>query len=598
MNKITVLISSILLTFHTFSYAQVTTSGISGRVSDETENLIGAFIKAVHTPSGTSYSAVTNTEGRYTIQGMRTGGPYRIEINYLGYTEYRKEHILLPLGETLVLNARLNKASRELGEVTVSGTQPKFTTEKTGITTHISPQEIALLPSINRGIADLTRLSPYASGMNFGGRDGRSNTFTIDGAHLNNNFGLNSDLPGGGNPISLEALEEVQINIAPFDVRQANFIGASINAITKSGTNTLKASAYSYIYNQNMRGNRIGDVDLGARDAESKNSYGFTLGGPVIKDKLFFFVNAEYENSPGQITQWRASKDGQADAAHLISRTTEADMDKFSRILYERYNYKTGSYSNFPGGLTDLKIAGRLDWNINAQNRFSFRYNQVKNENWMGTNPNTAEPAPLSGNRISQDALSFFNSCYATVNTVKTATVELNSRATNNMFNQLLLTYTHINQGRDTHSEPFPFIDILQADEQGNIKPYMSAGYELFTWNTETTNQVVNAVDNYTFYSGNHKLTAGLSFEYQTASTSYMSNGLGYYRFSSFDDFKNGAAPEAFALCYGYDDVKQAGVVSFVQSAAYLQDEWNLRDNLSLTAGLRFDHTNFVNDIL
>jgi hypothetical protein len=593
MNKIKILLALISLIFSTLSFAQVTSSGMSGSVTNGTETLPGATVRAIHEPSGTIYGAATNNEGRYAIQGMRPGGPYRVEVHYLGYADYVEQNLRLALGETFALNVRLSESEEWLEEVLVTGKSSKLTAEKTGVSTNISPQAIAFLPSIDRNMTDLLRLSPYASGMNFGGRDGRLNNFTVDGARLNNNFGLNSDLPGGGNPVSLDALEEIQITIAPYDVKQANFTGAGINAVTKSGTNQLQATAYTYLYNRNMRGNRIGNVDLGERDPESKNIYGVSLGGPLVKDKLFFFANLAYENNPAQITQWRPSKDGNPNTDLLISRTTEADLSEFSRLLKEGYGYDTGSFTDFPGGLTNLKFSGRLDWNIHAKHRLGFRYNYVEDENWMAPNGNTSEPNALNGNRISEYGLSYFNSCYATVNTLNTLTAELNSRLTNNMSNQLLITYTGIRQGRDTRSDPFPFIDILKDG-----KPYMSAGYELFTWNTKTTNQVFNVVDNYSYYFGNHKLTAGISYEYQTASTAYMSYGRGYYRYASFDDFKNKALPEAFALSYGYDGIKPAGVVSFGQSAAYLQDEWNIRDHFLLTAGIRFDHTAFLNDLI
>jgi outer membrane receptor protein involved in Fe transport len=604
MNKVKLFFVSMLLLVSTLSFAQVTTSSMSGRVTDGTEALIGAIVKATHVSSGTSYGAVTNVEGRFTIQGMRPGGPYKVEIDYLGFGEYVQENIQLQLGETFSLNAQLTASEQILNEVVVTGNASKFTTEKTGASTNIKPEELILLPSINRSIEDFTRLSPYASGTSFGGRDGRSNNFTVDGAKLNNNFGLSSSLPGGGNPISLDALEEIQVTIAPYDVRQANFIGAGINAITKSGTNTFKGSAYTYQYNQDMRGNKIGDIDLGERDKESKSIYGVSLGGPIIQNKLFFFVNGELEKSPEQITQWRASKDGKWDTDNLISRASESDLNEFSKLLSERYGYKTGSYSDFPGGVENYKILARIDWNINNTNKLNLRYNHTQNDDWIPTNGNSSDTGlRLTGlDRISQYSMAFMNSTYSQRNVVNSFTAELNSRLTNEMSNQLLVTYTDINDTRGSKSDPFPFIDIMYGkNANGNqiLEPYMSAGYELFTWNNGVKNKVISVADNYTYYLGNQKLTAGLSYEYQTASNAYMRNGTGYYRYASFEDFKNQAAPEAFALTYGYNgEQNPTAEVSFGQLAAYVQDEWNIKDNLKLTAGLRLDNTFFLNDML
>lgn len=601
-----------ILSFATFMNAQITTSGMSGSVSDETKSpVIGASVVAEHEPSGTTYGTITNLDGRFTLQGMRTGGPYKVTVSYVGYNTVVFSDITLQLGEIFNLNAQLHESTEMLSEVVVVGTASKFSTEKTGASTNVSNEQMRLLPSINRSIEDFARLSPYSSGNSFAGRDGRSNNFTVDGARLNNNFGLSSNLPGGGNPISLDAIEEIQVVVAPYDVRQSNFIGGGINAITKSGTNTFKGTAYSYFNNQNMRGNKIGDVDFGERDIDGKVIYGFTFGGPIIKDKLFFFANVEYENSPKQITEWRASQNGVADLDNMISRVKQSDLDEFSRLLKERYGYDTGSSTDFPGGKNNFKILGRIDWNINQSNKLSLRYNHTKNDDWNGPNANSGDTGYRLNNtyRIGSDAMSFANSTYSMRNVINSFTAELNTRINNEMSNQFLITYTNINDQRGSSSDPFPFIEIMNGDNVSasgndpynsqNFSPYMSAGYELFTWNNGVRNNVFNITDNYTYYLGSHKLTAGLSYEWQTASNSYMRNGTGYYRFASFQDFKDEKAPEAFALDYGYGgELNPAGKVSFGQLSAYVQDEWNVLENFKLTAGIRLDNTFFLNDIM
>ena len=241
-------------------YAQVTTSGISGKVSSGNEAIIGATIMATHTSSGTVYGAVSNADGRFNIVGMRVGGPYEIKISYIGFENVVIPNVVLQLGETYPVNVDLNEDNTELQEVVVSALRTKFTSEKTGAATNITSSQIQSLPSVSRSILDVTRLSPYGgNGMSFGGTDGRTSNFTVDGANFNNNFGLSSSLPGGGSPISIEAIEELQVVITPYDVRQTNFIGGGVNAITKSGTNTLKGSAYVFHRNENMRG----DAEIG-----------------------------------------------------------------------------------------------------------------------------------------------------------------------------------------------------------------------------------------------------------------------------------------------------------------------------------------------
>lgn len=441
--------------------AQVTTAGMSGKVTADEESVIGATVVAVHEPSGTSYGTVTNVDGRFSLQGMRSGGPYKVTVSYIGYQTAIYTGIQLQLGETYSLNVTLHEASELLGEITITASRSKFSAEKTGATTNISSEQLTTLPSINRSISDFTRISPYASGNSFGGRDGRSNTFTVDGANLNNNFGLSSGLPGGGNPISLDAIDEVQVVIAPYDVRQANFIGAGINAITKSGTNAYSGSAYMYFNNEVMRGNKIGDTDFGARAEESKTVYGATFGGPIIKDKLFFFANVEYEKSPQQVITWRAAKEGETPNNSTISRTTEADLAEFSQILKDKYGYNTGSFTDFPADVTNLKLLGRIDWNINQGNKLSVRYNFTNNKTWDAPNGSSGNTGyRLAYNRVSAYSMSYANSCYSLQNVVNSATAELNSRFSSNVSNQLLFTYSDMKDERGTNSSPFPFIDL------------------------------------------------------------------------------------------------------------------------------------------
>ena len=587
--------------------AQVTTASMSGTVMFQDEPVIGATVLAVHEPSGTNYGTITNVDGRFSLQGMRTGGPYKVTISYVGYQSAVYSGITLQLGENYNLNVKLKESSETLDEIVITAAKTKFNTEKTGATTNISSSQITSLPTINRSISDIARLSPYASDMSFAGGDGRSTNFTVDGANFNNNFGLSDNLPGGGNPISMDAIEEVQVVIAPFDVRQTNFIGGGINAITKSGTNTFKGSAYTYFQNQNMRGNSIDGEDLGARAKESKTIYGATFGGPIIKNKLFFFANVEVEKQPQQVIKWRARTEGeQPDENNYISRTTLSDMQKVSDFLRDKYGYDTGSATNFPADEKNLKLLGRIDWNITNGHKLSVRYNYTKNTAWNAPNANSMDGGSGSRryntSRVGYQSMCFANSMYSQDNKVSSVSADLNSRFSDKISNQLLFTYTDIEDMRGTNSSPFPFIDILAGkDAEGNqiMEPYMSAGYELFTYNNGVKNKITSVIDNFTYFAGDHKITAGISFEHQLASNAYMRNGTGYYRYSSLDDFLNGAAPETFAWTYGYNGVSDPKAqVTFNQIGFYAQDEWNIRPNVKLTYGIRFDDLIFDNSDL
>lgn len=587
---------AVLLLVSTAVMAQVTTSALGGKVtlSGSDEAVIGATIQAVHTPSGTRYNAVTNLNGRYDIQGMRTGGPYKVTVSYLGYQTRTYTGVVLQLGEVYNLNPVLTEDANELKEVVVNAKATKFTTEKTGASTNITNRQIANLPTVNRSITDVTRLSPYGgNGMSFAGADGRSSNFTVDGANFNNNFGLSNALPGGGSPISLDAIEELQVVISPFDVRQTNFIGGGVNAITKSGTNLFKGSAYVYHRNENMRGDAVNREQIpGARDKDRSTTYGFTLGGPIIKNKLFFFANAEMVKTPTIANRWRASEDGVANESKYISRTTVADMQTVSDHVKNKYGYDTGSYTDFPADESNYKLLARIDWNITDQHRLALRYNYTKNSIWNAPNRSGVDGGTaMTGTRTSQYAMTFANSMYSMDNLVHSLSLDLNSRLSENLSNQFLATFSKLDDVRGSKSDEFPFIDILK-DEQN----YISLGYELFSYNNAVHNTIWNFKDDVTYYNGNHKITGGLSFEHQMADNQYLRNGSGYYRYTSLEDFLTGATPEIVNLTYGYNGNRiPAARVRFNKLGIYAQDEWSINKKFKLTYGIRFDGLFFNN---
>ncbi|GAB1403545.1 carboxypeptidase regulatory-like domain-containing protein [Lentimicrobium sp.] len=577
---------------------QVTTSSMSGTISSSTgETLPGATVVATHAPSGTKYGTISNKDGRFNLNGMRVGGPYTVEVTFIGYGAFKQSNITLSLGENYQMNVLLSEESTSLDEIVVTASRTKFSNEKTGAVTNITNSDIDNLPTVSRNITDITRLSPYGgNGMSFAGTDGRTANFTVDGANFNNNFGLSSALPGGGSPISIEAIEELQVVIAPYDVRQTNFIGGGVNAITKSGTNTFRGSAYTFHRNENLRGDAVDNQQIpGARDKDRNTSYGLTLGGPIIKNKLFFFVNAEMAKTPTIANRWRASTDGVADPNNFISRTTVSDLQKVSDFVRDQYGYKTGSFTDFPADEDNNKLLARIDWNITNKHRLALRYNYTKNTSWMSPNATSMDGGTrVSEARMSKASMSFANSMYSMDNLVHSFSFDLNSRLTDNVSNQLLATYSKLDDVRGSNSDEFPFIDILKDGQA-----YMSLGYELFTWNNGVHNNVLNIKDELTFYYGKHKIVGGMAFEYKMADNAYMRNGTGYYRYSSLDDFLNGAAPEIVNLTYGYDGEKNpAARIRTNKIGIYGQDDWSVRTNFKLSYGLRIDGLFFNNDDL
>lgn len=584
---------------------------MSGRVTDAEGVVIGATVVATHVSSGTTYGTVTNMEGRYNLNGMRTGGPYRVEIKYLGYTDFVKENIFLQLGENFVLDAPLSETSMSLNEIVVTARGSQFAGDKRGAMTNINSREMTLIPTINRSISDYTKLSPYASGTgSFGGRPAYATNISIDGANFNNNFGLNSNpMPGpsssSADPISMDVVEEMQVAVAPYDVRQSNFTGAGINIVTKSGTNRIQGSGYIYFRNQDMNGTKIGDKDLTINESE-RQVYGFTLGGPIIKNKLFFFVSGELENNltPGNTLLAGGSNRDPQDP-NVNKRVTGEQLQDFSDFLASKYNYKTGRYENWGGDNEgNSKLLAKLNWNINQYHKATLRYNYARMESTSRPNPSGDVSPSISGSRHSATGgMSFENSQYRSTGVLQSVTAELNSNFTNALSNSLLIAFTNYEQPRETDSDVFPFIDIMDGDPtKGTV--LMSAGYELFSYRNQVKNNTLIITDNLTYSLGAHTITGGLSYEYQYINNSYWRQGTGYYRFKDLNAFKayaNGEGtgkpynsdyhPTAFALSYPingntYDDVPELG---FGQFSAYAQDEWNLTNAFKLTYGLRID---------
>lgn len=591
IKKFTLLLASMLLSVMLF--AQVTTSGLSGKiVGKDNLSLPGATIIAIHVPSGTKYATITDSKGFYRIPNMRIGGPYNITVSYVGFKTINQENINLNLGQTFSLNFSMDESATMLKGVEITSTRNALIDgTKTGATTNISRQQILTIPSISRSISDFTRLSPQASGgSNFGGQDSRYNNVTIDGANFNDNFGLSSkNLPGGdAQPISLDAIEEVSINIAPFDVRQSNFTGANVNAVTKSGDNQFKGSAYTYYRDKSFNGDMVGLQKLTVSPKSTK-TYGARFAGPIIKDKLFFFVNYESEKSDYPSTTWVPSDPEKGIvpvAGNNVSRTTVNDLKTMSDFLKNTYSFDPGKYQNFDNFKSqNHKILAKIDWNINKKNKFTIRYNYVKSTNDVAVSTTSSPSSASTYGRISDKSMAFSNSNYGYINTVGSLTAELNSVFGNKAANKLLASYTKIRDERTSGNELFPFVDIYNA---GN--PYMTFGSELYAYQNDLKNNILNLTDNFNLYFGKHTITVGASYDKQYFANSYKPFGNSYYRFASMSDFMTGKAPTQYAITYPYQGAGDGyAILNFGYASAYMQDEYQVSNNLKITGGIRFE---------
>jgi Carboxypeptidase regulatory-like domain len=572
----------------------VTTSSLGGTVTDNNgKPLPGASVVATHVPSGTQYATVADKDGNYRIINMRIGGPYTVNVSFIGYSTVSYTEITLKLGETYVQNGKLTESTTALNEVVVTAglRNSILSSERAGTQTNVSEQQIVSLPTISRSVLDFTKYTPQAQGSSFGGRDGRFNTITVDGAAFNNNFGLSSNpLPGGeAQPIALDAIEEVSVNVAPYDVRMSQFTGASINAVTRSGDNTFKASVYTYVRPKSFTGNTVDGKDVAGANTRSQNTYGARVGGPIIKDKLFFFLSGEYEKVSIPGVDWKPSTDGIAVPDQMISRTTEADLQRVKDYLISTYGYDPGKYKDFdPFKNQNHKILARIDWNISKDHKFTLRYNDVVGTSDQQTNANSGPPNNLrNSGRISSQSIAFSKAFYGFKNTVRSITGELNSTFSPTLSNKLLASYTYIQDTRTSPSEPFPFVDIWVGGDQ-----YMSFGYELFTYHNNVVNKTLSFADNLTWNLTGHTLTGGIAFDRLFFLNSYIREGTSYYRYASVDDFINGADPTGFGVTYGYNGNDAPGSqVTFGLGALYAQDEWKVIPSLKLTYGLRLERT-------
>jgi hypothetical protein len=579
--------------------AQETTSDVQGRVMDGNNPIQGAVVTAIHLPTGTKYVTTTRKDGRYNLANMKIGGPYQITVTFLGYKTEQQDNVFLVLGQEFKADFSLTQTSNELKTIEVKGLRQDkvFNTGHTGSQEIISRAQIERLPTINRSLQDFTRLTPSANGLSFGGMNSSYNNITVDGANFNNAFGLSSVLGGQTNsqPISLDAIEQIQVNISPYDVRQGGFAGAGVNTVTRSGTNQVKGSVYTYIRTPGLQGYNV-RTNTVPRPSYTYNLRGASIGAPIIENKLFIFVSAEQERISQPATTFVAAKPGQAPIPGVVSQAIADTLDALKNFLIQKYNYNPGNYQNYNYNTYSDKLTARLDWNVGKNSTFTLKYNYLKSYRDISA---SNSGAPNGNRQPSNTGLPFSGSGYRINNNFNIVIGELNTRFSNRVSNKLQIGYTALRDFRSSLSgADFPLVDILNGLGQS----YTAFGYEPFTYNNVLNTNVFQFSDIVTVYKGNHEITLGTQNYIKRFKNGFSPNYAGAYQFNTLTDFYNSAmngAPTAknYTLSYA---LNKDGSFPFAQVGSnelgfFAQDKWRAKDNLTITYGLRFDLPIFTN---
>lgn len=590
----------------------VTTANMNGLVTSEKgEPLPGANVVVVHEPSGTQYGTTVRIGGLFDLLNLRIGGPYTITVSFIGYKTQTEGNIYLNLAQTVRVNFQLIEEAIEMEMIQVVAEQdPVLNSGRTGAATSINPDQVSQLPSIKRSVRDLTRLDPRSDGnYSFGGRNWLYNNISLDGSYFNNSFGLDDPAPGGqanAEPVPFDAIEQVQVSIAPFDVREGGFTGAGINMVTKSGSNQFKGSVYSYSRNQMLQGNSINDTDIVANPELSFLQSGATISGPIIKDKLFFFANAEIERRTDPGTNFTADDGGTVDIGE--SRVSAATMDAIRQRMIDVYDYDPGKYDNYYHETSNNKFLLKLNWNINSQHTASFRYSMldairdlpphgfVLSFNNTGRGPNSS-------------SLPFQNSGYSINNDLHSFAGEVNSIFGGKAANRFFFSYNRFRDFREPFSEDFPTIEIGE-----NNVTYTTVGHEPFSIHNILDQDVTQITNNFNYFMGRHTLTAGINYEhfkffnsfnifrhgqYGLPWTIYPIGITGYNSVNDFFAVTDPALPDSdrvdFRSIIGSGPFK-GEIIEVAQMAFYAQDDYTVNENLKVMAGLRVDIPRYVTE--
>lgn len=579
--------------FTTLNYGQTTTSAVNGRITDTNgEPLPGANVYIVHMPTGTVYGAATDFEGYYRISNMRPGGPYTVKITYVGYSDYSEEGLQLSLGQTTSITKKLAETASALEEVVITTTRNNvFDSNRTGAETTVSKRDLLTIPSASRSVADFLRATPQAQltegndgfSVSLGGQNNRFNSINVDGAVSNDVFGLAGSGTDGGqtgaNPFSIDALEQIQIQLAPFDVKISGFTGGAINAITRSGSNNVEGSIYTYYRDQSLAGKTptalIDSGDTREKLADfSALTYGIRVGAPIVKDKLFVFVN--YEKQDNETPQ-------PFNISNYNGDSSAADLETLRQFLITTYGYDPGVYDNNTSTLVNNMVTAKLDWNINQNHSISLTHRLQDIDNLEARNSGDNDIRFLNGSEL------FISKTNAT-------TLQWNSSYGNKYANSMTVAYKTVRDDRDGQGSPFPQVQLEDGD--GDIL----FGYDRFSSANLLDQDVFTFTNNFEIFKGRHTITLGTHNEYSKMKNLFFPSNFGYYEFdnagalSGVERFYSGVNADLYDHGYSLvgsgavgDESDGASQFEVFQTGFYAQDDVQMSENFKLSAGIRFD---------
>lgn len=570
--------------------AQNTTGSISGMVkSPAGEALAGATVMITHEPTGSVYRVQSSRSGRYEANNLDPGGPYSVEASFVNFANGKKNDIHLNLGDVYKLDLVLQPLSSNLGNVLVTGFKKNTETPaRGGIETTIGRDKMANLPSVGRNIYDYLKAVPLVrltggneAAVSIAGQNNRYNAFYVDGAINNDVFGLAASGTNGGqtgiSPVSIDAIDQFQVVAAPYDAAQGHFIGGSIHAITKGGSNRTEGSVYYFLQNQDLAGRTpTGPKELATRlNNFSKKNYGFRTGGAFIKNKLFYFINADLQ---------RNIHPQPFDFSSYTGNTKDVyGINGLAAILKSSYGYDPGAFPDNPGKVNADRIAMRIDWNIGSRHKLT-----ISNRWASGQRYHT--------NSSSASVINFYNNGYLLFTRSQSVSAELKSLAGRNAANKLLITYTDVLDDRNPLGQDFPRVRIhdgagafvFGADNQSTVNLLMQKNWTLF--------------DEYRFAAGSHRLKVGADLAYSKLFNAFIQNSFGSYTYASVHAFLTNQAPSAYT--YGFsqvddgmrDNTQAVAKFKYASAALFLQDEYRINDQLVLNLGLRADLAGFLNN--
>jgi hypothetical protein len=584
--------------------AQETTAEIQGLITVGNAGIAGANITAIHQPTGTKYVTTSRKDGRYNLSNLKIGGPYLLQVTYVGLKTEKQDDITLLLGQSYKANFAMVETSSTLKDVVVTSTKQDkiFNNARTGSQETFNRNQITSLPTISRSYKDIIKLTPTYNSGSFGGQSSQLNNITIDGANFNNSFGLSGDIGGqtGQNAVSLDAIEQIQVNTSPFDVKNGGFVGGGVNSVSRSGTNTYAGSVYQYLKNKDWQGYEVNGAPYTITVPKQDYSYdlkGFTASGAIIKNKLFLFVNGEQEANTTPGTTWTASTASNPANGSTISAANADSLNKLADFLKSKYNYDPGPYQGYSYVASSKRLTMKLDWNIDENNTFTFKYNYLKSASQIPP----SNSGSVSSRQASTTALPFFGAGYEINNNANVFIAELNTKLSNKLNNKLQVGYTALRDFRNAlTSKEFPMVDILD----GNGKPFTSFGYELYTYGNKLNTDVYQLNDNLSIYAGKHEISVGLQSSFKKYLNGFSPNYEGTFRFANLNDFINSAnGLGTKAISYNLSYTLGGGAFPLVgpkdfEAGVYAQDKYRATDKLTITYGIRFDYSKFYNTFL